>query len=459
MSVLSQCTETLVLILIIGMSLLATPARSENGRPGYSLEQVYDLALASHPDILAARTAVTRGAFLPERARSEMLPKLNAYGSVRTASESIDSEIGDIELEPKDRADVEVALSQPLLNMKYFPLKEQAVESHQRIVQEYLRIAQEVLFVVAKTYYRVLEAQELLTNAGEHLKLTEEELRVATTKFTAGEVTEDVKILAELNTTKAKGKLIEAENEVKLSKDKLSTLIGAGNIAAGNADFALAAPDRLSPMDEDFAVLFQRSMEQRHDYKGAVKDIGIADLDIQLTKTKFYPSLDGIFEYYYAENTSYNEVNNYYYGGLKLTIPLYDGGLRFTALKEQAESKKHAERIAQSIRNTIEIEIKESLTNIESYKSLLENIAKQVELAEKTYEITNAQFLYGAATGLDLDRAITTLDSAKTDLITKTYQYQTEILNLQKAVGIFAGHKLLASLEGNNSDDLSKRVR
>ena len=78
------------------------------------------------------------------------------------------------------------------------------------------------------------------------------------------------------------------------------------------------------------------------------------------------------------------------------------------------------------------------MLTVQTHESILNNLKKQVELAQKNYDIIFSQFEFGSATSLDLNQALTTLDSAKTDLITKTYDYQVVLLNLEKATGMFA---------------------
>jgi len=78
------------------------------------------------------------------------------------------------------------------------------------------------------------------------------------------------------------------------------------------------------------------------------------------------------------------------------------------------------------------------MLTVQTHESILKNLRKQVELAQKNYDIIFSQFEFGSATALDLNQALTTLDSAKTNLITKTYDYQVVLLRLEKAIGMFA---------------------
>ena len=401
----------------------------------YSVEDTFTLALQSHPRILAAERQIFKSRLLADKARSEILPRLNIYGFYQRADDAI--EYNNLEVEAEEKSGADFSLVQPLFNARYFPLKEQAVGQIDSTMEAYYQTIQDTLYWVAETYYQVLEAEELVRNAEEYVKLAAEELRVSEIKFNAGDVTEDVKIRSELSVTKAEGNLIAAKNQLLLAKDILKSRVGIKE-----ADFAVQAPPELLPPQEEFSFLFDRALDQRRDYRMALHDVDFVESDIKLVKAKFYPSLEGTVDYYLYNDPAYDEDSNYLVGAIKLNIPLYEGGIRYADLKEKRETLKQAQFAVQEIKDNIKIEIKQALINIESYGSQLGNLRKQVELARKTYEITNTQFSYGAATGLDLDQTITTLDSVKTELITTTYEYQMELLNLRKVVGIFVNEKL-----------------
>lgn len=63
---------------------------------------------------------------------------------------------------------------------------------------------------------------------------------------------------------------------------------------------------------------------------------------------------------------------------------------------------------------------------------------KQAELAAENYDIVFKQFQVGVATSLDVTDALTSLTSARSDLVNERYNYQIALLNLQKAAGTFA---------------------
>ena len=432
-------------IRISSLSVAANRQQVEETKT-YTLEETFNLALEGHPRIRAAERRVVISRLLPEKARVDMMPKLNAYGRYNHADRPID--YYEREVIPEDQTMGDLELLQPLFKMTFFPRSEQAKEQIEGARQEYYQEIQDTLYEVARAYYQVLQARELVANAHDFVDLTAEGMRVSETMYRAGQVTEDVVVRAELNVTKARGNLLESENNLKLQKNILRN-----QAKIRDRDFEVVAPLELAPPDENFATLFQQALARRHDYQAAEQQVKVSGLDVEIAEANFWPSLDGSINYYVNNNPAYDEDYNYLLSSIQVSVPLYDGGTRYSQLKEQRENLKIARLARQELYDTIEVNLHTALTNIESYRNRLENLNKQVELAQKTYEITNTQFSYGAATGLDRDQAVTELNRVRTDLIVTTYDYQMELLNLRKVLGTFVDDKVATAVERERKEE------
>ena len=91
---------------------------------------------------------------------------------------------------------------------------------------------------------------------------------------------------------------------------------------------------------------------------------------------------------------------------------------------------------------TIKIEVEEASLSVEAHTEVLQNLIKQKELAQKHYDIVFSKFNYGAATSVDISDALRTLAMVKRELTITTYDYQIAILQMEKAIGLFARENL-----------------
>jgi len=432
-------TMTNVLFVPLLVFLFVFPCAAEEPAGSIPLDTAYDLALKTHPLIKSAEREIVKSKLLPRKAASEYYPRLNGYGNYTEADQEITS--GNTVIEPDEQAKADLELIQPLFKATYYPMKEQALREIDKSTELYVLTVQDVFFKVAQSYYQILEAEELIVNAQEFLDLAGEDLRFSKVKFAAGEVTEDAVLQSELNVVQAEGSLLESRNMLRIARDVFKSTVGMAT-----DDFKVVQPLPLVLPKGDLETFYRIALENRADHKVARHNIEQAKTGIKLTRAKYFPTLEGDVNYYVVDQPSFDQNDDNLKGTVKLVIPFYDGGLRHTEMQEKGETLSQTKLARTDLENSIKIEVEDNFIKIETYKTMLENLRKQMELARKNYEITKGKFDYGAATILELDQALTTMNNVKTNLITKTYDYQMAILGLQKAMGLFMKEKGLYAL-------------
>ncbi|MCK5545554.1 MAG: TolC family protein, partial [Desulfobulbaceae bacterium] len=334
---------------------------------------------------------------------------------------------------PEDQLGGNFEIVQPLYKGSWLPRKEQANQSVSRDTEEYYQVVQNILFQVARIYYEVVKTKELVKLTREIVKLAEEEKRVAQVRFEEGSVTEDAVLNGDLKITSTRSKLIEYTNRLTLTKKILKRFIGKDI-----GQFDVLAPPALPMNDRDLPELIGTALESRHDYKKVQAMIDIAKADVKLAKSRFHPSLESSWGYFSVDNPSYYQDSDYWVFAVQLTIPIYEGGARFLDLKEKKENVIQAELAAKDFNNTIRLEVEEAMLRVKTNESVLVNLEKQEELAQKNYDIVFSKFKFGAAGTVDLNQAISTLDAVKTDLTVKKIDFQISLLKLEKIIGLFA---------------------
>lgn len=414
-----------------------------------TLEEAYKLAIQTHEVIEIAEKEIEKSRLLPKKAISVMMPSMSARGGYSEADEKVEVEsytattntpgLGPFEIRPTGNNVIshrnqwrgEFEFVQPFYRAGFFPLKRQADKTIDSSTENYYQTIQDILFQVDSFYNEVLKTEELVLNAEEVLKLANEELQVSKVRFEAGDVTEDIVLGAELYFTGAERKLIEYKNNLRLAKETLRNLIG---IEGG---FDLIKPQMTTARNEDYETLLDIAFENRHDYKVAVLNIAIAEDEVDLVKTRFHPSIEGTWNYYRSDRETASRDKESWVAAVMMRVPIFEGSLRFWDLKEKKEVLNQARLNLNATRKRVRVEVEDAMLNTNTYESILKNLQKQLELAQKSYDIVFTQFEYGAVTSLYLNQSLTVLDSAKTDLITKTYDYQIAIKKLEKAVGLY----------------------
>jgi len=429
-----------VLLAVIVPGAWATGLRAQEGNRLLTLEEAYKQALQTHEQILIAEREVTKANLLPYKAFSLMLPHADANGAYMTVNKPINTTspgYGPIQpktaiILPHDQTMGGVTVKNSIYNPDFFPQRRKAHETIDKTISNYFQVIQNVLGEVALKYYQVLRADELVQTARELIKTAQEEVRNSKVRLASGAVTEDVVLRAELDLAAAENKLIESSNQLRLARSILKNLISLNLV-----DYTVAKQAPLPEVTESYETLVSKAYDYRYDHKIALAEVDLAKTEIELVKAKFQPSVDANWDYYAVKHPRWDQEANNWTAMLTVKVPILEGGLRYWELREKNESLQQAKLSLNDKRRNIRIEVEDTMLTAQNDKSLLFKLQKQVELAQKSYDITFSKFKFGAATIMDVSQAFAALASAKTELINKKYDYQISLLKLDKAEGIF----------------------
>ncbi len=426
-----------ILFWLAGLSHLCWAQGSEKI---LSLEEAYGLALKNDEKIHIAEIEMQKGRLLPKKALTILTPRMTVTGSYARLNDPIEfeAELGNIALPsvqtvPQEQTVGNFEYVQPIYEGEFFPARRQAAQAVELTAEGYSQTAQEIMFTVAQAYYEVLKGERLLQNANESVTMSQEELRVSESKLRAGAVTEDSVLMAELNLSRAQSSVIKAMNGLTMARDVLRDLLGMQD-----QPLRLLEPRKLVEESASYEEQLQKAMENRHDYKRSAIKVKMAESDVDLVKAKFHPRLEAAWDYYRVSDPSFSQEPEYWAAGIRLKIPLFEGGQNYLDLKEKKQSLQQAKLAVEDLRGNIELDVRGAMLKIHTQKALLTNATKQLQLAEQNYKIVFSKYHYGGATFSDLSEAHLRLDLAKTDFVTSTFDYQVSILNMQKATGLFA---------------------
>ncbi|MGP8050911.1 MAG: TolC family protein [Desulfobaccales bacterium] len=422
------------LLLAIILALAVTASRAQERTQVISIEDAYRMALQSHELILISEKEIDKSKLGTKKALAMMLPHADLSGTYQTVDKAITQSniLNVINILPKDQTMGDIKVTNSIYNPNYFPARRQANETIDKTTNNCYQVIQDVLLQVGKEYYLVLRANELVQNSKGLIQTAQEAVRESKVKFAAGAVTEDVLLGSLMDLATMENKLISDSNRLRLAKDDLRNLI-----SLKTANFEVAKPAHLTEPNQSYETLLGSAYDHRFDHKMSISDVELAKSGVEVVKAHFQPSLDVSWEYYSVHHPRYDQDANNWAAVASVTFPFLEGGLRVWELREAKETLEQAKLSLADKRRSIRMEVDSAMLTVYNNKSLLLKMQSQIDLAQKNYEIVFSKFKHGAATIVDLSQALSALGSAKTDLINKTYDYQTSLLDLQKATGIF----------------------
>lgn len=445
----------LIPVLFFAALLLIPPCgplpsvQAQDSSDTVTLATAYDEALQAHELIRIVGKEIAKSRQLIRQANSIMLPHASVEGQYYRLDDTVtrststhlsvpplfegDILVGPTETAPKEQYGVSVSIKQAIYEGRYFPLHRAASDKVQQSRENLLDTTQNVLFNVATVFYSAVSAKALLASAQEIRDWAKKDVNVAQIKFDAGKITEDAVHRARLNVTRAERQLITTKQQLIFAKETLARFMGRDTPPED-----VEQPAIMAPHEEDLDVLLQQAYDNRHDYKAATLGIRLAEEDVKLVRSKFFPTVGAEVKQYWLNEETYTRDSQFWTAGVRLSLPLWEGGSRTAELAEKKETLAQARLTAVNLKKNIRLDVENARLAMITMTKVLENARQQVETASKNYEIVESQFSHGAATSLDLDQALTALDTAKTQLVNETFNEQIAILQLRKATGLFA---------------------
>jgi outer membrane protein len=172
----------------------------------------------------------------------------------------------------------------------------------------------------------------------------------------------------------------------------------------------------------------------RPDYKAVAKRKQIAEDQIKLAWGRHLPDVYGSGQYTKTAGVS-TALKEDWFVGLKLTIPLFDGGLIRADVNNariELEKVKEEER---ALRLSITREVKDALLDITNASERIEVAEKALISARETLRVERLKYETGRGTTTDVIDAQTALLRAETDYYQARYDRETSLASLRKAMG------------------------
>jgi outer membrane protein len=262
-----------------------------------------------------------------------------------------------------------------------------------------------------------------------------EHLEQARALFNGGVVTKIDVLRSEVNVANMEPDLIRAENRVRLARAVINSLI----MDDLEAPTRIAGGLKYRPWDAGILEDIQkRTIELRPELQAARLQVDQARLTVALANAENKLTVDMEGHYGYSVREIQNMFNSDYARwnvAFNFKLPLYDSG-RKSGLMVQARARYRAaeQRLAQ-LENECRLEVKRAYNDMESFAKAITAAQLSVQQAEKVRTLMQANYMYGAATTLDVTDSQTALVEARNSEIAATYQYEMAKARLRLASG------------------------
>lgn len=418
-----------------------------------SLKDAVNYALENKAEAKKAELLIENSEYLIQEARAGALPKINAHGGItynpilqETAIPSSSFPGGEANPDPfivlamgqKWNSVAGVVLEQNLFDQTVFTGLKAAKTTREFYLINAQLTEEQVIERVATAYYNVFVQKEQLNTIEESLQNVEKTRDIIKSLYENGLAREIDLDRVEVQLTNLMSTRQQLLNAVQLQENALKFYMG------------MPIEQNIKLLEEDFQVeelLLAESIdtENRTEFKLLKKQEELLQLQKEAFKAAYYPKLSLSASYNYLGQGERFPIGagldkGVYWSdfsaiSLNLQIPIFNG---FAIKSKVNQADIELRTIEQEIANSklgLDLEYRNSKSQIENAIIAIDGQRDNVELAEKVVNNTNNNYQLGLATLTDLIEAENALVNAKNNYSSAVLQFKLAEIQLLKSKG------------------------
>lgn len=403
--------------------------------PRNDLLQIYREALANDATYAAARYQQQAAQERVPQARSGLLPNLGLTG--RTDLNRYDSTEPDI-TNSYNVYGGGVNLTVPVYRPQNWEALEQAKISVMTADLTLQQSTQDLALRVSTAYFNVLAARDQLIALEAAKKATLEQLQQAKREFEVG-----TKTIIDTNEAQARYDQIVAQEQVALGtllvrRSELQTIIGRD---LGTLAPLRDRPNLAPPQPADLAQWVRSAEDTSYAVQIARGNYEIATREVQRQRDGYKPTLDLVGGYNVSKfnGTQSNEFINPRINtgtvGLQLNLPIYQGGLVQSRVREALSLQDRSNAELESARRSSANAARDAYTGVNFGLAQVRALESAEVSARTQLDSTQLGYQVGVRILLDVLNATTQLVQTQRDLKRARYDFLLAALRLKASSG------------------------
>ena len=290
---------------------------------------------------------------------------------------------------------------------------------------------------VKAAYYGLLLAEDsykVILESFENAKFNHD---VYLKKYQVGTASEYDVLRSSVTMKNIEPELSQAEIAIKQARLQLMILMGM------EASVPVKTTTKLSDYEEtmyDNTLSLSRSIADNSDLR--MLDLQTKSLTdaLSIQKMAWYPTLALTANYNWTSSTNgtpfkHINWNPYSVVGLTLSIPIFQGGQRYTRIKQASIQVQEMKWQRENLERTLKMQVDVAIDNIQMNVKQIASTSESVKQAEKAHQIMTKSFEIGAASYLDLRDSELALTRARLAYYQSIYNYLIANSNLELLLG------------------------
>ena len=420
--------------LMVGLlaSIMSQPA------PAADLISIYREAQSADAVYAGARASYQAGQEKLPQGRAGILPAITLSANTQYNDRDLQFRGGAPASSARYNSNsLNVTATQPLYRLQNWITYEQAKNQVTQAEAAFLQVSQDLIVRVAQAYFDVLLAGNNVTLAAAQKTAFSEQLAQAKRNFEVGTAT-----ITDANDAQARHDLaaaqeIAARNDLEIKKQALRQITGSipPELAKLSSRFTPALPNPNS-MDNWVEQASASSLQVRV----AQAALDIAMQDVSKNRSGHLPTLDAVASYIdfgqgagFLSGPGYDSTTRYI--GLQLAVPIYQGGLTTSKVREALANEEKARQDLENTKRTVAHSTRSAFLGVTNGVSQIKALETALVSSQSSFDSTRLGQEVGVRTQVDVLNSTQQLISTRRDHAQAIYAYAINVLKLKAAAG------------------------
>lgn len=440
-------SSSYVVSLLVTAALAASATLSAHSA---DLLEVYKQAQTADAVFAGARASWNAAQEKLTQGRSGLLPTVSARGTTQYNDRDITFRDARSAFQNSSNRfnsnELLLSLNQPIYRRQNIVAYEQGKTQVDQADHVLAQAQQDLITRVAQAYVDVLLARDNVAFAGAQKTAIAEQLTQAQISFKVGTATITDTHEAQARFDLARSQEIQAQSDLEVRQRTLELLIGKATpaLAPLGAGLKLVSPE---PTVQEKWVEEARTANPQ--VRAAEANLALAQQEITRNRGGHHPTLDAFAEYRRNGSGSGSlggsgtDIDTKTIG-LQLALPIYQGGLVNSRVREAAANADKAQQDLENTRRTAELLARQNFLGVTSGIAQVKALEAGVMSSESALASTRLGREVGVRTQVDVLNAQQQVFSARRDLARAKYDYIMSTIRLKSAVGRLSEQDIVA---------------
>ena len=366
------------------------------------------------------------------QALSGWRPTITAQGTA--ARQWADTNVTDLTI--ADPVNLSISLSQPLFRgFKTLEATKVAEANVQAGRQQLLGVEQTTLFNAVQAYMNVVQNRQVLSLRRKFVGVLQKQLYASDARFKAGELTRTDVAQSRASLKGAEATMAVAVANVKAAEANYQTVIG-------KHPGKLAAPS-LAKRPNSLDAALNIAQETNPNILLSAYVVEAAEHQIEVIKGDLLPtlSLNGSYTYSHEPSSNVETAQNAQIQGV-LTVPLYEGGRTYSAVRQAKQTASQNRIQVISATRSVRENVTNAWNNLIATGQSLSGVGAQVSASRLALDGVRQEYAVGSRTTIDVLNAEQALLNAQISSVVAQHDQVVASYQLLTAMGRMTAQRL-----------------